>query len=139
MEVKEEIVKLNDEGVPAGKIAEKLGYTPEQIYSQLNYLRQKAKAFHPAEPNAEPEELSVPAKQEAVNLEEQLRKLKNEDVVLDLTEMFSHLKNLFSMVREYELLESDIGFVGMDTLAVAGESLCDTYINRLEEVIGSIL
>ena len=134
-EVKEEIMKLNAEGVSAGIIAERLGYTPEQIYSQLKYMRQKAKASHPDEPKTAPA-ITEPEK---VNLEEQLRKLKNEDVIIDLTEMFTHLKNLFSMVRERDILESDIGLMSVDSLVVAGESLCTTYIDKLESIIGSII
>ena len=134
-EVKEEIMRLTYDGVPPGKIAEMLGYTPEQIYSQLKYMRQKAKAFQPPEPKED----AAPPEPVKVNLEEQLRKLKNKDVVLELTEMFSHLKNLFLMVRELELLECDIGSMSADTLAVAGESLCDTYVDKLESIIGEII
>ena len=134
-EVKEEIMRLTYDGVPPGKIAEMLGYTPEQIYSQLKYMRQKAKAFQPPEPKED----VVPPEPAKVNLEEQLRKFKIGDVVLELTEMFSHLKNLFLMVRELELLECDIGSMSADTLAVAGESLCDTYVDKLESIIGEII
>lgn len=134
-EIKEEIIRLSYDGVPAGKIAEMLGYTPEQIYSQLKYMRQKAKAFR----SDESKEKAVCAQSETVDIEEQLRKLKNEDVVIDLTEMFCHLKNLFLMMRELEFLECDLGSMSVDTLAIAGESLCDTYINRLEEIIASIV
>ncbi len=136
-EVKQEILRLSEEGVKPKDIAERLGFAPGQIYNQLYYMRNTLRENTPesTESTSKPEQPAT----NPVNLKDGLRKLRIEDAVIDLSEMFIHLKNLFTMVKEYEILESDVGSVNVDTLAIAGECLCDNYINRLDEIIGQII
>lgn len=121
---------LAEEGVRSGDIAERLGLSPQQVYDQLSYMRKSLRENTPG-PASEPEQPSV----EPVNLEDKLpRELRIDDAVFSLHGMFDHLKNLFSMVREFVALDNYT-----DTLAASGENLCDTYINKLDEIIGQII
>lgn len=133
-ETKQEIWKLAEEGMMPKDIAERLGYSAEQISNQLYFMR-KSNAAPKADSAANPQQLQA----SPPGIGEQLRRLNAEDAVMDLSEMFMHLKNLFIIAREIQFLEDTSPFACCDTLMVAGENLCKAYTGRLEGIIGQII